>query len=127
MGLVSGGIDVFRLQRNGWIAHCLAKTPASMSDAGTWRATMSEMSSRIRLMRWFIATICLLVGAGCGSLPQTDFPSAMRTADGQVILLDDVDSVVNDPNPNLDDDDRRQLLRDLGIEDEKLIDALLNL
>lgn len=96
-------------------------------DPGTRRVTMSDTLSPIRLTLRFVTMICALVFAGCGSLPQTDFPGALRSTDGQVILLDDVDSIVNDPNPNLDNDDRRQGLRDLGIEDEKLIDALLNL
>jgi len=46
-------------------------------------------------------------------------------AGGETIVAEDVNAIVADPN--LSDDEKRAALRDLGIEDEKLIDALLTL
>ena len=68
----------------------------------------------------------LLAGvAGCGSGAQTIFPNQLLDADGQPIVLDDVETIVNDSD--LTDDEKRQQLRELGIEDEEVIDALLTL
>ena len=68
----------------------------------------------------------LLVGlAGCGSLAPTMFPNQLVGADGRPIVLDDVETIVNDTG--LSDDQKREQLRELGIEDEELIDALLTL
>ena len=67
----------------------------------------------------------LLASAGCEVLTyeRTDFPEAYIGADGQEIVLDKVSEIVSDAG--LDEDEKRQELRDLGIEDEDLIDALL--
>ena len=73
-----------------------------------------------------IVGVLLLAGlAGCGSGAPATFPNQLLAADGHAILLDDVKAVVN--NNDLTDDDKRAQLRDLGIHDEKLIDALLTL
>lgn len=61
--------------------------------------------------------------AACGSTATT-FPNQLRDADGRPILLDDVQAIVDD---DLADDEKREQLHDLGIEDEELIDALLEL
>ena len=79
-------------------------------------------STRVGLLALLAALV-----VSCGVQPTPSFPNALTDSSGRVILLDEVEAIVNDPNPNLDDDDRRQSLRDLGIEDEKLIDALLDL
>lgn len=63
--------------------------------------------------------------AGCGAELVTPYPDALVGAEGQAIVLEDVEAVTS--NPNLTDDQKRERLRDLGIEDEKLIDALLTL
>lgn len=62
---------------------------------------------------------------GCGGLSSTEFPNALVGPGGSVILLDDVEAIAG--NPDLTDDERRDELRALGIEDEELIDALLGL
>ena len=69
--------------------------------------------------------VLLFASAGCGILTyeRSDFPEAFVGADGAPILLDRVMEIVDDPA--LDDDEKRQGLRDLGIEDEDLLDALL--
>ncbi len=70
---------------------------------------------------WVIAAAGL---AGCGSVA-TRFPQQLVNSDGQPILLDDVRDIVEDDG--LSDDEKRGQIRDLGIEDEELIDALLTL
>jgi len=65
----------------------------------------------------------LVALGGCGSAPQTDFPAALRGPDGEVILFDDVSAILG--NDDLTEDEKRNALRELGLEDERLIDALL--
>jgi len=73
-----------------------------------------------------IVRAVLLAGlAGCGSGAPTTFPHQLVGANGQPIVLDDVESIVNDTS--LSEDEKREQLRELGIEDEELIDALLTL
>ena len=55
----------------------------------------------------------------------TTFPNQLRDDSGRPILLDEVEMIVNDDD--LTDDEKRDALRDLGLEDEELIDALLTL
>ena len=69
------------------------------------------------------AVVILLIGAGCGTVITTDYPNRLIGAAGQAVVWDDVQEIVD--HPNLDDEEKRQRLRDLGIEDEKLIEALL--
>lgn len=71
------------------------------------------------------ATLVLLANAECGTVVTTGYPDRLLGADGQIIVLEDVGEIVD--NANLDDDEKREELRDLGIEDEKLIEALLTL
>lgn len=73
-----------------------------------------------------IVRAVLLAGlAGCGSVAPTTFPNQLVGADGQPIVLDDIETIVNDTA--LTEDEKRVQLRELGIEDEQLIDALLTL
>jgi hypothetical protein len=73
-----------------------------------------------------IVRAALLAGlAGCGSGATTTFPNQLVGTDGQPIVLDDVETIVNDTD--LTEDEKRVQLRELGIEDEQLIDALLTL
>lgn len=77
-------------------------------------------------MQKALATIVLAGAAclgGCGASPQTDYPNALRGPDGDVILFDDVSAVLTDDE--LTEDQKRQALRDLGLEDERLIEALI--
>jgi hypothetical protein len=62
--------------------------------------------------------------AGCG-VPPAEFPHSVIGVDGEPILLDDIEAIVNDAD--LTDEEKRDELRALGLEDEKLIDALLTL
>ena len=73
-----------------------------------------------------ILGVLLLAGLpGCGSGAPTTFPNQLVGADGQPIVLDDVETIVNDTD--LSDAEKREQLRELGIEDEELIDSLLTL
>ncbi len=76
----------------------------------------------IRLLR-SILVLAAIILAGCGAPATTEYPDALIGPDGQPILLDDVDAIVDDDD--LSDVEKREQLRELGIEDEKLIDALL--
>lgn len=68
---------------------------------------------------------CTLTLTSCGTTPQTDFPNRLIGADGQEFVLEDLEEIANDAR--LTDDQKRAAFRDLGIEDEELIDALLDL
>ncbi len=64
--------------------------------------------------------------AGCVGLCgcQPPFNDVLEGANGVQIRLTAVDKILN--NPDLTEEEKRQALRDLGITDEDLIDALLN-
>ena len=66
----------------------------------------------------------VLVVPGCGTGLPTTYANSVIGADGQPIALEDVEDITS--HPNLTDDQRREQLRDLGIEDEVLIEALVN-
>jgi len=74
------------------------------------------------------AGIGVLLGlwmVGCGTTVPSDFPNRLIGADGQQFEVEDLTQIANDLD--LDEAGKRQALRDLGIEDEELIDALLGL
>lgn len=66
-----------------------------------------------------------LVSFGCGAMPASTFPNQLVGAQGQRFTVEDLESIANDPD--LDTDGKREAFRALGIEDERLIDALLGL
>jgi hypothetical protein len=70
--------------------------------------------------------LVLLLAAGCGNLnlERENFPSAAIGDDGQAITLDDINQILDDPE--LDQDQKRDALRELGLEDPILIDILLS-
>lgn len=71
-----------------------------------------------------LAGVCVLLGS-CGTSVTADFANQMVGADGQPLVLDDLAQIANDAS--LSAEEKRQAFRDLGVEDEKLIDALLDL
>lgn len=73
--------------------------------------------------RILVAIALLVLAVGCWTQPSPSFPNLLRAADGTPILLEDVEAIVTDVQ--LTADEKRQQLRDLGIEDEELIIALL--
>lgn len=115
-------------------------TPTDCIAMSRSRSTIRFLSSLIRRSFEFRPPIrakadlsnCLAWGfllltiAGCGTLVvDTDYPNRLVDAAGRTIFLDDVEAIVN--NPELTDDQRREQLRALGLQDEELIDALLQL
>jgi hypothetical protein len=72
-----------------------------------------------------ILFVTALLGCGCGAGVSADFANRLIGADGELIAAEEVDAIVADPN--LTDDEKRDALRDLGVEDEELINALLTL
>jgi len=87
---------------------------------------MSAPGWTIRMVRTF-AVVALTVITGCGVLAahRTDFPATAETADGRPIFREDIEAIVD--NDQLTEDEQRQALRELGIEDDDLIEALLTL
>jgi len=79
----------------------------------------------------FVALVALvwtaLGVAGCGvfTARQVDFDNAETGEDGQVYVLDDLEAIAADPD--LSDEEKRDAFRELGIEDEDLMDGLLTL
>ena len=61
--------------------------------------------------------------AGCGVFPWY-FANAITDPNGNPVTLEQISEIARDPD--LSDDEKRQALRDLGIEDEDLIDILLS-
>lgn len=70
-----------------------------------------------------LSTLLALALCGCGLSSRTDFPNALTGPGGEVILFDDVSDILNDSG--LSDNEKREALRTLGLEDERLIDALI--
>jgi hypothetical protein len=71
---------------------------------------------------WCVALTCAAAGCRSGFI---DFPNRLIGSDGQLFTLEDLEAIADDPN--LSTQEKRQAFRDLGIEDETLIDALLTL
>ena len=78
---------------------------------------------KARLLITAVGAALLL--AGCGTTLQAEFANRLIGADGQTIVLDDIRAIVDDPS--LTADQKRTRLRELGIADETLINALLTL
>jgi hypothetical protein len=76
--------------------------------------------------RALFAASCLWFGLlACVPQSQDDFPNRLVGADGQLFTVEDLEDIANDSS--LTDDEKRDQFRALGIEDEKLINALLEL
>ena len=72
----------------------------------------------------FVALTLGGLGAGCGTAVAPEFENCITNQNGDCILFDDVEAVLEDDE--LSEDEKREALRELGLEDEELIDALLN-
>ena len=64
------------------------------------------------------------LATGCQS-SFVEYANRLVGVDGQLFTVEDLEAIANDAD--LTDDEKRQGFRDLGIQDEKLIDALLTL
>ena len=69
--------------------------------------------------------ILLFVCGACGTPLDTQYPNRSIGSGGQQFTLDELEDIANDTE--LSEEEKRQQFRDLGIEDEELIDALLQL
>jgi len=76
-----------------------------------------------------IAVNLLLLAAlaigGCGAIVMTDYPNRLIGVDGQEFYLEDLEEIAG--NGNLTDDEKRERFRNLGIQDDDLIETLLAL
>jgi hypothetical protein len=61
---------------------------------------------------------------GCGNSPEI-YPTQILQPDGSPLYVEDVQAIINDDT--LTDEEKAQQIRDLGIEDEELIRAILGL
>ncbi len=78
-----------------------------------------------RLVGSAVVALTMLTGCGVLAAHRTDFAATAETADGNAIFRDQIDAIVE--NPNLTVDEKGEALRDLGIEDDDLVEALLTL
>ncbi len=76
---------------------------------------------------FFLLSGLALLHPGCViGIPQgNQFPDAIRANDGSIILREDLEEIANDED--LTEEDKRQAIIDLGIEDPDLIEAILEL
>ncbi|HUU85323.1 MAG TPA: hypothetical protein VM243_17625 [Phycisphaerae bacterium] len=72
-----------------------------------------------------VGALIALVGCGVLSARKTDYDTALRTAEGQSITVEDVLAIME--NADLSDNDKFLALQELGIEDDDLIQALFSL
>jgi len=97
-----------------------------MSEDHNHRAADKKTMRFARTASWSgLALWAAMSIIGCGYAPTADFPNRLIGGDGQRLTLEDLEAVANDPT--LTDDQRRERFRELGIEDERLIDVLLTL
>jgi hypothetical protein len=75
-------------------------------------------------LRLGIAALVLAAVSGCAlvTLEREKFPAAAIGAEGERLFYDDIQAIQNDAS--LSAEAQREALRDLGIEDEDLLDAL---
>ncbi len=71
----------------------------------------------------FLGLGAVIIG-GCGS-GVTGFANRLIGTDGQRFTVQDLETIAEDSS--LSDEEKRRAFRDLGIADEKLIEALLAL
>ena len=71
-----------------------------------------------------LAGVSVALGS-CGTSLTADFANQVVGVDGKPLILDDLAQIANDASLSVEE--KRQAFRDLGVEDEKLIDVLLDL
>ena len=85
------------------------------------------MRYKKKLQSLLLAATLAALANGCGFVQAPPFSNQLLGADGRVITVADIEAIVFDSELAGNEEGTRQQLRDLGIEDEKLIDALLTL
>jgi len=83
------------------------------------------LNSRVGRAATFILCSVASLTWSCGVSVPSDFANRLIGSGGELVVAEDVDAIVQDVG--LTNDEKRAALRDLGIEDEELIDALLTL
>jgi hypothetical protein len=83
---------------------------------------MSRAHVRLTAILWIAGT---LLGCGSSIMNPLTVPNRLYGKDGQVLYLDDLEDIANDAG--LSDEEKKQAFRELGIEDERLVEALLDL
>ncbi|GMU37375.1 MAG: hypothetical protein KJ057_05430 [Phycisphaerae bacterium] len=70
--------------------------------------------------------VAMLLSAGCGFEPggARSQRHRERGEDGQTLVLDDLKAIASDASLTMEE--KRRLLREAGLRDEDLIDALIN-
>jgi hypothetical protein len=103
----------------------LSPFSVSVRTAAKWFEVGGRRRAWFARVVFIVVFAALLASAGCGTLTyeRRVFPDEIVTADGGGVSLDDVAEIVNDPA--LDEEGKREALRELGIEDEDVIDALI--
>ena len=71
-----------------------------------------------------LAGVSVALGS-CGTSLTADFANQVVGVDGKPLILDDLAQIANDGSQSVEE--KRQAFRDLGVKDEKLINALLDL
>lgn len=81
--------------------------------------------NRPRRAAWAVAA-AMLLSAGCGFEPggARSQRHRERGGDGQTLVLDDLKAIAADAS--LTTEEKRRLLREAGLRDEDLIDALID-
>ena len=69
--------------------------------------------------------LCVCIGCGTQLTTTAEYPFALRDADGNQFVLDDLREIANDDD--LTDNEKREAFRELGIGDEEVIDVLMTL
>ena len=104
-------------------------TPGQRAGAGYRVEQVRLMRLPRRMMRLgcflVVGVLVALVGCGVLSARKTDYPAALKGADGQSIYVEDVRAILDDQT--LDENAKGFALRELGIEDDDVIQALLTL
>jgi hypothetical protein len=85
---------------------------------------MSRFHVRMAAILWIAGT---LLGCGSSLVNPLALPNRLYLFDenGQARYLEDLEEIANDPG--LTDEEKKQQFRNLGIEDERLAEALLDL
>lgn len=85
------------------------------------------MQYKKKVQSLILAAMLAPLANGCGFIEGPALSNQLFGLDGRVITVADIEEIIFDPELVGNEEETRQRLRDLGIEDEKLIDALLTL
>lgn len=97
---------------------------------GSWLSKVCGHGERAEVLIKEVAVVVVsftvaLLASGCEALNPATFPNQVIGADGVGLSLEDIEAIVQDST--LSDEERRAGLRELGLQDEALIEALLSL